>query len=115
MTQTQKRKSPPPLSRKRFAASRQRNFGYDAVVASNRRRLAAPILRSEDWELQPANRKQLVASQRDIVRNFAIARWAVERHLDYVTTFTFKMRARSQKLNDLIQMAMANWFKPKNS
>lgn len=90
-------------------------FGYDAVVNNGKRRMAAPILRSEDWELQPANRKQLVASQRDIGRNFAVARWLIERHLDYVTNFTFKFRSKKPALNTIVEHAVKKWSGRKNS
>jgi hypothetical protein len=67
---------------RRYASPAVQNFGYDAVANTRRRRLAAPMLRSEDWELQASNRRQLVASQRDLGRNFAVTRWLLERHLD---------------------------------
>lgn len=100
----------------RFRSAAQTNFGYDAVSHSNRRRVSAPILRSEDWELQPQNRKQLVASQRDIARNFAVARWLIERHLDYTTSFGFKFRAKDKPdLNALVQNQMKRWFRRRES
>lgn len=109
-----------PGARARAVARRYRspavqNFGYDAIVNTGRRRMAAPILRSEDWELQPTNRRQLVASQRDLARNFAVARWFFERHLDYVTSFSFKFRSRSDQLNTLVQTGMKRWFKRRES
>lgn len=100
----------PKYRRFRFGGSKQKNFGYDAVSASSRRRMAAPILRSEDWELQPFARKQLAASQRDIGRNFSVARWMIERHLDYVTSFTFKFRSADENLNRLVEARMKKWF-----
>ncbi len=96
--------------RRRYASPKVQHFGYDAVVNSGRRRMAAPIMRSEDWELQQSNRRQLIASQRDLGRNFAIARWLFERHLDYVTNFAFKFRSTSDQLNTLVQNRMARWF-----
>ena len=103
------------LSRRRFNNRNALNFGYDAVVNNGKRRMSAPILRSEDWELQPVNRKQLVASQRDLPRNFAVARWLIERHLDYTTDFTFKFRSKNLELNALVEAKIKDWSKRKNS
>jgi hypothetical protein len=106
----------PKYQRIRFAGGRHKNFGYDAVNADqNKRRMAPAILRSEDWELLPSSRKQLVASQRDIGRNFAVARWIMERHLDYVTTFAFKFRSKNEGLNQMVQKKMAAWQRRQNS
>lgn len=105
----------PKYRRFQFGGSKQKHFGYDAVSASSRRRMAAPILRSEDWELQPFARKQLAASQRDIGRNFSVARWMIERHLDYVTSFTFKFRSADDTLNRLVEARMKTWFNRRNS
>lgn len=104
-----------PVSRRRFSNRKPFNFGYDAVANTGRRRMAAPILRSEDWELQQQNRKQLVASQRDLMRNYSVARWMIERHLDYVTNFTFKFRSKNPVLNTLVEARMKRWFKRKES
>lgn len=105
----------PKYRRFKFGGGRQANFGYDAIAQTNRRRMAAPILRSEDWELQPAARKQLAASQRDIGRNFSVARWMIERHLDYVTSFTFKFRSADPTLNSLVEARMKSWFNRRQS
>lgn len=105
----------PKYRRFRYPSNAQRHFGYDAVAQTGRRRMAAPILRSEDWELQPAARKQLAASQRDIGRNFAVARWLIERHLDYVTSFSFKFRSKDPVLNAAVEQRMSKWFKRRES
>lgn len=117
MTQTKSlNNASAPFSRRRFSPPRRAaNFGYDAIVNTGKRRMAAPIIRSEDFELQPANRKQLVASQRDIARNFSIARWLIERHLDYTTSFTFKFRSKKQELNSLVEARMKLWQTRKQS
>jgi len=68
-------------------------FTYDAISGTGKRRQSSPLLRSEDRELWPFQRKQLVANTRDLQRNFAIAAWMIRRHLDYVTTMTFHARS----------------------
>lgn len=66
-----------------------RRFGYDAAQESRNRKLPAAAIRSEDEELPPAKRRKLQANATDIQRNFAIAAWAIRKHLDFVTTFAF--------------------------
>lgn len=93
---------------------RKTEFAYDAATASNRRRITAPILRSEDFELLPQHRKQLVASQHDIARNYTVARWMIERHLDYVTSFEFQSRTGDETLDSLVESKFSEWSQPQN-
>ena len=65
-------------------------FGYDAVESKNRRQAPTGRLRSEDKELLPQQRRKLTSAARDIHRNFTIAAWAIRKHLDYVSTFSFQ-------------------------
>ncbi|HEY4260384.1 MAG TPA: phage portal protein [Schlesneria sp.] len=66
----------------------QKQLSYDAIQ-SGKRRLAANNLRSEDNELISPKRKQLLAQTRDVMRNIAIARWAVGKHNDFVSRLSF--------------------------
>jgi len=70
-------------------------FGYDAVESKNRRQAPTGRLRSEDKELLPHQRRKLTSASRDIHRNFTIAAWAIRKHLDYVSTFSFQSRTGS--------------------
>ena len=65
-------------------------FGYDAVVDKSHRRSIATVTQSEDAELSPSQRRKLVAQGRDVRRNFEVAAWAVRKHLDFVSNFTFR-------------------------
>jgi capsid protein len=67
-------------------------FGYDAVLSTGRRKSPALTTRHEDDELTGVERAGLVNASRDITRNFSLAAWAVRRHLDYVSTFTFQAK-----------------------
>ena len=77
------------------------SFGYDAVDDPKKRRQATPTARSEDLELNAAKRKQLIAQANDCMRNFAIARWAVGKHLDFVSRFTFSSQTKTSFDYDL--------------
>lgn len=76
-------------------------FGYDAVDEPKKRRQANPTARSEDFELNAAKRRQLIAQANDCMRNFAIARWAVGKHLDFVSRFTFSSQTKTRFDYDL--------------
>jgi len=98
----------------RFLAATATRFGYDAVEAKNRRQAPTGRLRSEDKELLPHQRRKLTSAARDIHRNFTIAAWAIRKHLDYVSTFSFQSRTGSADLDGRIEDLMAWWSRPAN-
>ena len=67
--------------------------GYDAAKQTNRRRAPANNLASEDTVLKGSDRKVVVASARDVRRNFAAARWMIDKHLDFVVSHNFRSRS----------------------
>lgn len=81
-------------------------FGYDAVEEKGRRKSTPPQNRTEDRELTPTQRYRLVATTRDIQRNFSIAAWAIRKHLDYVSTFRFQARTGNKALDQEIERLM---------
>jgi len=89
-------------------------FGYDAVEAKNRRQAPTARLRSEDKELLPHQRRKLTSASRDIHRNFTIAAWAIRKHLDYVSTFSFQSRTGNPDLDDRIEALLDWWSRPAN-
>jgi capsid protein len=88
--------------------------GYDAVESSPRRRIPATSLKSEDYELLPEQRRSLVSTARDLNRNFTIAAWAIRKHLDYVSTFSFQAKTDDPALNDDIETFVRWWSQPAN-
>src|ERR1700730_14462395 len=102
-----------------FAAFKNRlplisRFGYDAVIANPKRKVPAALLQSEDRELLAESRRKLVASTRDIRRNFAIAAWMIRRHLDYVSTFSFQANTGSDQLDAQLERLIADRSKQEN-
>lgn len=87
---------------------------YDALNDQDRRKHAAPDLRSEDQILKDAERRLLTANNRDLHRNFSIAAWMIRKHLDYVSTFTFRSKTGTTALDKTIQAWMENWMLPQN-
>lgn len=87
-----------------FFARLARRFGYDAVDdAKRRRRPARTDLRSEEHILPSAQRRKIVATARDVVRNHATAAWMIRCHLDYVTRFEFQCRTGDEALDAAIE------------
>ncbi len=80
--------------------------GYDATKPKGRRQAPTGLVRDEDRELPVASRRALVSATRDIHRNFAIAAWAIRRHLDYVTKFRFKSKTGNPELDLKINAAI---------
>lgn len=89
-------------------------YGYDATQSRNKRKAPDGILQSEDAELTPDQRRKLVASGRDIVRNFALAGWMIRKHLDYVSTFSFQSKSGNKSLDRRVEEFMTWWGKRRN-
>ena len=97
------------------AYNRVRNlFSYDGAIASNRRRQVSNRIKSTDKTLTPQKRKQLQANTQDLQRNFAIAAWAVRRHLDYVSAFSFYPKTGDEALDNELHGLMEWYNRPLN-
>lgn len=89
-------------------------FAYDAITATNKRKSPTGVLRSEDAELTSLQRAKLLSSGRDLHRNFALLGWAVRKHLDYVSTFTFQAKGSREVANKQIEAFIAKWSQAEN-
>jgi capsid protein len=89
-------------------------FGYDAVTPEGKRRPATGLLRSEDDELRPLERRRLLSQARDVHRNFVAAAWMIRRHLDYVSSFSFQAKTGSDEVNELVERKVRGWSRPEN-
>lgn len=87
---------------------------YDAVHAKNKRSAPTGILRSEDAELNPADRRKMVSGARTLHRNFTVASWMIRKHLDYVSTFTFQARTGNDSLDDSLEKLVRWWSQKGN-
>lgn len=86
------------------------SFGYDAAENRHgRRKPIATRVMSEDAVMTKTARRKTIASARDMFRNFAIAAWAVRKHLDYVTQFTFQCRTKDKDFNREMEKRVAQW------
>ena len=87
---------------------------YDAVHAKNKRQAPTGILRSEDSELPPTERRKLLSATRTLHRNFSVAAWMIRKHLDYVSTFSFQARTGDGDLDDSLERLVRWWSQPVN-
>lgn len=79
---------------------------YEAAQDRHRRRVTSVILYGEDDELGSSDRKKLLNNSRDLLRNFSDAAWAIRKHLDFVSTFTFQPRTDDDGFNQ----ALLDWM-----
>lgn len=89
-------------------------FGYSAAESSPRRKAPSTSLQSEDNELGLSKRSALVSTTRDLLRNFASAKWALCKHLDYVSTFHFQSRSGFDWFDNRFESLMAWWMEASN-
>jgi capsid protein len=74
-------------------------FGYHFVDQSrNRRKISTAACKPENEVLSDRDREKLAENARDCDRNFAVAAWALRRHLDFVATWRFHCRAKDKGL-----------------
>lgn len=110
-TRSPRNGKPRPTSKAGQAAARDRRgeLEYDVTVDTGRRRKPTVKLQSEDRELSTAQRKETLVLGRDTTKNFAIAGWAIRRHLDYVASFTFQAQTGDKTLDAELERLVAGW------
>lgn len=83
--------------------------GYDAGKSTRRRRAVSRDMRHEDAILKVWDRDRLISSSRTLIRNASIVRYAVNTHLDYVSTFSFQSATGDKDLDTQIEQFMERW------
>jgi lambda family phage portal protein len=103
------------------AANKARSFtadilagAYDAVASSTRRRDIPINLRSEERVLRQVDRDKLISANRTLRRNASIVAWAIRKHLDYVSTFTFQCRTDNPEVNGNVESLISDYSRPEN-
>lgn len=89
-------------------------FGYDAILDKGKRRIASVRSVSEDRELTQSGRNQLQATARDLPRNFSVAAWAIRKHLDFVSRFTFDCTTGEDAFDRQLEALMEDASTPDN-
>ena len=105
-SKTTKKKPPKRKPKPRSAVA---EFNYDGANTDTKRKQPLLRLKSTDQILTPTARKRLTSNTRDLMQNFSLAAWAVRRHLDYVSSFSFQPRTGDDEL-DTTLVALMKWY-----
>lgn len=89
-------------------------LSYDAAEPKGKRKAARIDHRSEDLILDGSKRAKVQANADDIARNFAIARWMIRKHLDFVTSFEFQSTSGNDEADDSVEAFIGRWSRPQN-
>jgi len=96
-----------------IAQTRNRLFGlfgrYIAGESSNQRRDPGTQIKSSDAILDTTKRRRVIEGARDLWRNYSVAAWAVRKHLDFVSTFTFQSSIPDPAFNAELESLM-RWY-----
>lgn len=87
--------------------------GYDAVIDNGTRKRASGVNRSEDQELTPFDRWRLYSAGRNVARNSSAVAFAVRKHLDYVSKFSFRNKTQGSAAEKFGQL-VKTWSRPEN-
>lgn len=87
---------------------------YDAAATSKRRRSSPLNLRREDDVLKPRDRDHLISEARILRRNADVFAWAMRRHLDNVSTFSFQARTGNDAVDEQVEELIRWWSLPEN-
>jgi len=89
-------------------------FGYDAAKSSKNRRMIPIQLKSEDKTLKPHERAKLLTRAREANRNYSLAAWAINKHLDYVSSFNFMPTTEDDGFNEYLSQWAKRWCRAEN-
>lgn len=87
---------------------------YDVVSVAGRRKQIAANFKTEDSILDVSKRSILQADARDLIRNLSMFSWGLTTHLNFNTSFTFKVRTGNDALDRRILELMNEWQLPYN-
>lgn len=87
---------------------------YDATDGRGRRRSPPTLTMSEDRIATERKRRILSSSTHDLARNFSIAAWAIRKHLDFVSRFSFRGATPDEGFNQELEAFIEEKSKPEN-
>ena len=91
------------------------SFGrYIAAEPGQQRRDPGTRIQTSDALLGPDKRRRVIEGARELNRNFSVAAWAIRKHLDYVSTFTFQAASEDAAFNEQLEALMGWWNRPIN-
>jgi capsid protein len=90
-------------------------FGrYIAAEPNQQRRDPGTRIQSSDALLDSQKRRRVIEGARELNRNFSVAAWAIRKHLDYVSTFTFQANTDDPVFNERLEALMSWYNRPIN-
>lgn len=104
-------KAPP----KKFLDRLSGMFGrYIASESSNQRRDPGTNIKTSDDILDTTKRRRVIEGARELWRNYSVAAWAIRKHLDFVSTFTFQANTQDPAFNEQLEKLVRWWSRPLN-
>lgn len=96
--------------KKHKLAVQQQDLQIDAAEGHHgRRQSVSSRIQSLDHKLTPTKRAKVNATTRYLDENFAVAAWAIRRHLDYVSMFNFQARSGDERLDEDLNEMVRDW------
>jgi len=95
-------------------SSSTKSLKYNAVQNKNRRQSPRTKPTSEFVQLGVRDRKSLIATTQDQMRNVSMVPWMVRHHLDYVSRFKFQFTHDNEELVALVNKIFKWHAVPKN-
>jgi capsid protein len=89
-------------------------FGYNAIQNKGRRKAPKTRIQAEGKVLRRSDRVKLVATIKELSRNNTVVSWALRKHLDYISNFTFQAKTNDTELNKEIEKRWNKWARKKN-
>jgi capsid protein len=89
-------------------------FGYNAIQNKGRRKAPKTRIQAEGRVLDRRKREKLVATIKELSRNNSVVAWALRKHLDYISNFTFQAKTDDLDLNKEIEKRWKEWGRKKN-
>ncbi len=89
-------------------------LSYDGVKSTPRRKNILVSHKSEDRELPVGERAKAVSCVRDLLRNNQVARWCLNKHLDFTTNYHFQSKTGIADFDRQLETLVTWWSRPKN-
>ena len=87
---------------------------YEGAEPNQKRKSPGSYTRGVDQELDQRKRRVAIENARDLDKNFAIAAWAIRKHLDYVSSFNFEPQTGDANVDRQLSELMAEYSQPEN-
>lgn len=87
---------------------------YIAAESTTRRRDPGARVQSSDNILTASGRDRMTEGARELWRNYSVASWAIRKHLDFVSSFTFSSNNGDAKFDRKLEALVENWSRPVN-